>query len=393
MTRKLYYEDGYQTSFTATIISCEIGEKGYEVVLNQTAFYPEGGGQPADTGTLKDAQVIDVQIKEGVIYHRTNKPLEVGEEVQGQIDFRRRFDLMQQHSGEHIVSGIVKSKYGYNNVGFHLNHDYMTCDFDGELTKEQIQEIELLANEAIYKNLPIDGVIYKEDEIKEKDYRSKLDLTGAIRLVTISEYDTCACCGVHVKTTGEIGMIKCVSSERHRGGVRMTWLCGKRALKDYDKKQEIVSESAKVLSSKSDSIVKHLTKLQRELNEAKQKIAGLTNELFQYKSEAYLKTDKPALMIYEAELQGDNLRRLCLMISEKTDKVVLVLTGEAENFKYALSAKEKDIRPFNKLLTEQFNGKGGGKSELCQGNLVGSKEEIEAFFDDYFIEKIEKNIF
>ena len=393
MTRKLYYEDGYQTSFTATIISCEIGEKGYEVVLNQTAFYPEGGGQPADTGTLKDAQVIDVQIKEGVIYHRTNKPLEVGEEVQGQIDFRRRFDLMQQHSGEHIVSGIVKSKYGYNNVGFHLNHDYMTCDFDGELTKEQIQEIELLANEAIYKNLPIDGVIYKEDEIKEKDYRSKLDLTGAIRLVTISEYDICACCGVHVKTTGEIGMIKCVSSERHRGGVRMTWLCGKRALKDYDKKQEIVSESAKVLSSKSDGVVKHLTKLQRELNEAKQKVVGLTNELFQYKSEAYLKTDKPALMIYEAELQGDNLRRLCLMISEKTDKVVLVLTGEAENFKYALSAKEKDICPFNKLLTERFNGKGGGKSELCQGNLVGSKEEIEAFFDDYFIKKIEKNIF
>ncbi len=393
MTRKLYYEDGYQTSFTATIISCEIGEKGYEVVLNQTAFYPEGGGQPADTGTLKDAQVIDVQIKEGVIYHRTNKPLEVGEEVQGQIDFRRRFDLMQQHSGEHIVSGIVKSKYGYNNVGFHLNHDYMTCDFDGELTKEQIQEIELLANEAIYKNLPIDGVIYKENEIKEKDYRSKLDLTGDIRLVTISEYDICACCGVHVKTTGEIGMIKCVSSERHRGGVRMTWLCGKRALKDYDKKQEIVSESAKVLSSKSDSVVKHLTKLQRELNEAKQKIAGLTNELFQYTSEAYLKTDKPALMIYEAELQGDNLRRLCLMISEKTDKVVLVLTGEAENFKYALSAKEKDIRPFNKLLTEQFNGKGGGKSELCQGNLVGSKEEIEAFFDDYFIKKIEKIYF
>lgn len=386
MTRKLYYEDGYQTSFTATVMSCEAGKMGYEVVLNQTAFYPEGGGQPADIGILQDVKVKDVRIKDGIIYHMTDGPLEVGQEVSGSVHFERRFDLMQQHSGEHIVSGIVNSKYGYNNVGFHLNSEYMTCDFDGELTKEQIQEIEILANEAIYKNLPIDCSIYQDEKIRDRVYRSKLDLTGEIRLVTVPEYDLCACCGIHVRTTGEIGIIKCISSERHRGGIRMTLLCGKRALKDYQVNKEIISESSKMLSAKPEMILNHLAKLQEELSVARQKAVNLTNELFEYKSEAYLKTEEPVIFAYESDLQGDSLRRLCLMLSEKTDKVILVVTGEGENLKYALGAGKKDIRPLNKLLTQQFSGKGGGKSELCQGNLVGDKEEVKAFYKAHYIQ-------
>lgn len=386
MTRKLYYEDGYQTSFTATVMSCRVGKMGYEIVLNQTAFYPEGGGQPADIGVLQDVKVKDVRIKDGIIYHMTDGPLEVGQEVNGSIDFERRFDLMQQHSGEHIVSGLVNSKYGYNNVGFHLNSDYLTCDFDGELTKEQIQEIEILANEAIYKNLPIDCSIYQDEEIRDRVYRSKLDLAGEIRLVTVPEYDLCACCGTHVRTTGEIGLIKCISSERHRGGVRMTLLCGKRALKDYQTNKEIISESSKMLSAKPEMILNHLTRLYEELNAARQKVVNLTNELFEYKSEAYLKTEEPFVFAYESDLQGDSLRKLCLMLSEKTDKIILVVTGEGENLKYALGASKKDIRPLNKLLTEQFSGKGGGKSELCQGNLVGDKEEVKAFYKMHYIQ-------
>ncbi len=383
MTRKLYYEDSYQTSFTATVISCEQNKEGYEIVLNQTAFYPEGGGQPADLGILQEVKVKDVRTKEGIIYHLTDAPLEVGQEVRGEIDFERRFDLMQQHSGEHIVSGLINSKYGYNNVGFHLNSEYMTCDFDGELTKEQIQEIETLANEAVYKNLQIGCNIYQDDEIRDKNYRSKLDLVGEIRLVTVPDYDTCACCGTHVKRTGEIGVIKCISSERHRGGVRMTLLCGKRAFKDYESKQEIISESSKMLSAKPDMILSYLSKLQEELNVARQKTMNLTNELFEYKSEFYLKTEEPVVFVYEPDLTGDILRRLCLMLSEKTDKIILVITGEGENFKYALGASKQDIRPLNKLLTEQFLGKGGGKSELCQGNLVGNKEEIKEFYESH----------
>lgn len=381
MTRKLYYEDGYQTSFTATVISCEAGKMGYEVVLNQTAFYPEGGGQPADIGILQGVKVKDVRIKDGVIYHMTDGPLEVGQEVDGSVDFERRFDLMQQHSGEHIISGLISAKYGYNNVGFHLSDEYTTCDFDGELTKEQLAEIEVLANEAIYKNIPIDCKIYEDIEIKDKAYRSKLDLAGQIRLVTVPEYDTCACCGIHVRTTGEIGLIKCTASEKHRGGTRVTMLCGKRALNDYQQKQEIIAGISKMLSAKPEVIINNLTKVQEELSLVKQRVASLTGELFEYKCENYLRTEAEAIYIYEEDLQGDALRRLCLMLTERTDKVVLVLTGSGENFKYALGASKRDIRPLNKHLTENFSGKGGGKSELCQGNLVGELKEIKAFYE------------
>lgn len=380
MTKKLYYEDGYKTEFTAKVLSCQEGKNGLEVVLDQTAFYPEGGGQPADMGTLGEAQVSYVYIKDEVIYHVVDRELEVGACITGKIDFVRRFDLMQQHSGEHIVSGLVNSHYGYNNVGFHMSEEYMTCDFDGEITKEQMEVIETLANEAVYKNLMIDCTIYDEEEIKDRAYRSKLDLVGEIRLVTVPGYDTCACCGIHVNRTGEIGLIKCINVERHRGGVRVTMLCGKRALKDAQQKQNVISEVSKMLSAKPEMIVQNLSKVQEELSETKQKVMSLTNELFEYKIQDYLQTEALAICIYEKDLSGDMLRKLCLLVMEKTDKKVLVLAGEGENMKYALAAKSEDIRPLNKLLTAQFKGKGGGKSELCQGNLVGNEMEIKEFY-------------
>ena len=260
MTKKLYYKDAYMTKFTGKVLSCEEGKKGIAVVLDQTAFYPEGGGQPADMGILGNAKVSYVFIKDEVIYHVVDKALEVGKEVEGVIDFERRFDFMQQHSGEHILSGLINAKYGYNNVGFHLSIDYTTCDFDGELTKEQIQEIEILANESIYQNLAIDCTIYNDQEIKEKPYRSKLDLVGDVRLVTVPNYDTCACCGTHVKMTGEIGMIKCTNVERHRGGTRVTVLCGKRALQEAQQKQTIMAEVSQMLSAKPEVITSNLAK-------------------------------------------------------------------------------------------------------------------------------------
>ena len=380
MTKKLYYKDAYMTKFTGKVLSCEEGKKGIAVVLDQTAFYPEGGGQPADMGALGGAKVSYVFIKDEVIYHVVDKALEVGKEVEGVIDFERRFDFMQQHSGEHILSGLINAKYGYNNVGFHLSIDYTTCDFDGELTKEQIQEIEILANESIYQNLAIDCTIYNDQEIKEKPYRSKLDLVGDVRLVTVPNYDTCACCGTHVKMTGEIGMIKCTNVERHRGGTRVTVLCGKRALQEAQQKQTIMAEVSQMLSAKPEVITSNLAKLQQELAEMKQRVASLTNELFEYKVEEYLKTEELAIYVYEKDLLGDALRRLCLMLVEKTDKKVLVLTGEEGNLKYALGAKSMDVRPLNKCLTSEFNGKGGGKSELCQGNLAGNEAEIRSFY-------------
>lgn len=380
MTKKLYYEDGYLAKFTAQVLSCEQSEKGYIIVLDQTAFYPEGGGQPADCGMLGGAKISYVYDKADVIYHIADRSLEVGSIVEGSIDFDRRFDLMQQHSGEHILSGLVHAKYGYNNVGFHLSSDYTTCDFDGELTREACLALEVAANEAIYKNLPISGVIYDDSDLEGRTYRSKLDLKGKIRLVTVPEYDTCACCGIHVKTTGEIGLIKVVNVERHRGGTRVTMLCGKRALYDYQQKQEVITKAGKLLSAQPETIITNLEKLQEEVGLGKLMISQLTSQLLSYKAEELLQTEEKAIFVYDEALTGDALRKLCILLTEKTDKIILVLTGSKENYKYALGAKEKDIRNLNKELTTAFNGKGGGKSGLCQGNLAGEANEIEAFF-------------
>lgn len=386
MTEKLYYKDGYLAQFEATVVNCQLGEKGYEVILDQTAFYPEGGGQPADTGKLDDVAVTYVYDKEGTIYHVVEVALEVGKKVKGKIDFERRFDLMQQHSGEHIISGIVHALYGYNNVGFHMSKDYTTADFDGELTKEQVLDIETRANEAVYQNLAIASHIYQDTEIKERDYRSKLDLKGDVRLVEVPNYDTCACCGIHVKTTGEIGMIKCIASERHRGGMRLTIVCGKRALRDAQQKQEVIMEAGKMLSAKPEVITTNIAKLQEEINNYKQQLVEKTNELFAYKCREYLKTDEPMIFVYEKTLTGDDLRRLSLMLTEQTEKIVLILTGEGNQLKYALACKNQDIRPLNKVLTEALQGKGGGKMGLCQGNLVATSKDVYELFKN---EKLE----
>ena len=380
MTKKLYYEDGYRAHFLGRVMSCEPDKEKYIVVLDQTAFYPEGGGQMADNGTIDDAYVSHVFIKEGTIYHVVDQLLTVGKEVEGCIDFEKRFDLMQQHTGEHIISGLIHEQYGYNNVGFHMSNEYTTCDFDGELTKEQMLAIEVKANEAIYRNIAIKDTIYQAEEITDIAYRSKLDLKGEVRLVEVPYYDTCACCGTHVRTTGEIGMIKITGVERHRGGTRVTMLCGKRALNDYQKKQEIIAKAGQMLSAKSDAVISHLEKLQDELAMTKQKTVALTNQLFDYKSKTYITAEEAAIFVYEEDLAGDDLRRFCLLLTEQTDKNVLVVAGKGKNLKYALGSSKQDIREINKKLTAQFNGKGGGKSGLCQGNLIGNIDEIKSFF-------------
>lgn len=382
MTKKLYYTDSYLTDFTATVLSCNEGKKGYEVVLDQTAFYPEGGGQPSDEGILGGVKVKDVRIKDHVIYHIVECPLEVGNSVEGKIDFDKRFDMMQQHSGEHIISGLINKHYGYNNVGFHLSRENMTADVDGELTSEQVSEIEYLANEAIYKNIPVQGAIYGQEEIREMTYRSKIELNEDVRLVTIPGYDTCACCGTHVKYTGEIGMIKFISSERHRGGTRLTLACGKRALKDYSKKQEIVSSAMAILSAKPEMITSHLQKLQEEFNETKFKLAEVKGKLFSYKVEEYIKCNQATLCICEEGLVPEELRKLCTLLIQKVDKTCLVVTPDATGFKYALGNSQIDIRPLCKAMNMKFQGKGGGSSELCQGSLLGEWEEIKLFLSE-----------
>ena len=261
MTEKLFYEDSHRTEFTAKVISCEEAKDGFCVVLDQTAFFPEGGGQYADTGILGNTEVTDVHEKNDVIFHSVTAPLEVGSIVSGKINWKERFEKMQQHTGEHIVSGIVHERFGYNNVGFHLGADYCTMDFDGPISKAQLKEIETEANEAVYRNLEVEVLYPSKEELKDMDYRSKIEIEGQVRIVKIPGYDVCACCAPHVKTTGEIGAVKLVSMVSYKGGERITMLCGRRAMRDYEKKDAMTKEISTMLCAlekKKEKIIRKL---------------------------------------------------------------------------------------------------------------------------------------
>ena len=275
--RKLFYEDINITEFTATVISCEPDEKSkcYRVLLDATAFFPEEGGQSADKGTLNDLPVLDVQIENDLIYHYVSKAIPIGSTVTGCVDWEQRFDFMQQHSGEHIVSGLVHARFGYNNVGFHLSTNEVTLDFNGELTAEDLKEIEEKANEIIYRNLPVEISYPSKEELATLSYRSKIEIEGQVRIVTIPGVDVCACCAPHVATTGAIGIIKITNCQSHRGGVRLNILCGARALADYNKKQNSVTAVSVALSAKQDLIADAVIKIKEDMLRQQERINEL----------------------------------------------------------------------------------------------------------------------
>ena len=297
-TEKLFYNDSHLSKFTAMVLECEPYEKKegcYAVELDRTAFFPEGGGQYADTGKLKDAKVSDVREKNGRILHITDQPFEAGEIVEGKIDWETRFMKMQQHTGEHIVSGIVHARYGFNNVGFHLGTEDCTMDFDGEISKEALQEIELEANRAVWKNLTIEVSYPSKEELEELDYRSKIEIEGQVRIVSVPGYDICACCAPHVERTGEIGMIKLVNMQRYKGGVRVTMLCGSRALTDYEKKQE---QTAKEDIEKIEPIENKAEKVEAEIVYAP--MVAETHE-YQYNADAFEASDGADMKVEAAK--------------------------------------------------------------------------------------------
>ena len=228
---KLFENDSYLTRFTARVLSCAQGKKGYDVTLDQTAFFPEGGGQPYDTGTLGGVQVLEVHDRGGQIVHTCAAPLEVGSQVEGIVDWERRLDHMQQHSGEHIVSGLAHAKYGCDNVGFHMGSDVVTIDLNVELDQQQLEELELEANRYLWQDRPVQLLYPTSDELERMDYRSKKAIQGQVRIVTFPGVDTCACCGTHVRSAGQVGLIKLLSVQRFRDGVRIELVCGGRALR------------------------------------------------------------------------------------------------------------------------------------------------------------------
>ncbi len=379
---RLYYKDSHLKEFEAVVLSCEEktgakGEKdGFWVVLDRTAFFPEGGGQFGDIGWLEDVEVTDTREVGGVICHETKKPLVSGSIVKGKLNFDVRFDWMQQHTGEHILSGLVHNLYGYDNVGFHLGDEITTLDFNGELTEEQVQDLEFRANRAVFENVPVQVLYPTKEQLKQVDYRSKIEIEGQIRIVSIPGYDICACCAPHADRSGEVGMIKIISCERHRGGCRMTILCGFRALEDYRRKQQSVTEVSVALSAKPDKIGEAVRHLKEQQNGTREQL-NRVQELYLLQKLEQLTPEDRNICIFEKELDHIAARNFVNRAVEKCGGVCGIFIGtDTDGYHYILGSRSVDMRIFSKTLNEMFHGKGGGKPEMVQGSLTGLEEKI-----------------
>lgn len=385
-TEKLFYKDSHQKEFTANVLSCEEkisakGEKlGYRVVLDRTAFFPEGGGQFGDRGWLNDVEVFDTHEKNGIIYHEVKTPLKAGTKVTGKLDFEERFARMQQHTGEHIVSGIVHRLYGYDNVGFHLGADVTTLDFNGELTEEQVRETELLANRAVFDNIPVQVLYPSKEELAEMDYRSKIEIEGQVRIVSIPGVDMCACCAPHTYTTGEVGLIRILSCDRHRKGCRMTMVSGIRALADYRQKQKSVTEVSVALSAPPEKIGEAVIHLKEQQGKLREQMNRMQAAYLQRKLSEITPKDKN-VCIFEEEMDSIAVRNFVNDAMERCEGICGAFVGtDEEGYRYILGSRSVDLRVFCRTLNARFQGKGGGKPEMVQGSLKGSRDEIQELF-------------
>ena len=381
-TERVYYTDPYLTEADAAVRSCTRTERGWELLLDRTVFYPTGGGQPCDLGTIENARVLEVCERDGAVVHLCDAPVQTGRTVRCAIDWARRFDLMQQHSGEHLVSGIIHARFGYENVGFHMGGEVITIDFSGELDPEELAQVERAANEAVWKNLPATVWYPAQEELKRLPYRSKKELTGAVRLVRFGDIDLCACCGTHVRATGEIGLIKLLSVVRFHSGSRIEMLCGGRALKYLNGILQQNREISGLLSAKPLETAQAVQRLCAEAEQRKFRLSQTENAMFALRAERF--RGKGNVLLLEEPMQPDALRRLADAVAQSCGGCCAVFAGEGTAYKYAAGCKNGDLRDFVRRLNAALSGRGGGKPDFVQGSVSACSEEIEAFFYSYF---------
>lgn len=380
VTKKLYDLDAYETEFDAMVLSCENKEteqgEAYQVVLDQTLFFPEEGGQSPDKGTIQGIEVLDVQITGGVVYHTIAKPVSEGTCVHGVIDWKHRFSNMQQHSGEHIFSGLVNRKYGYDNVGFHLSDQVVTMDFNGVLTAEEAAEIEYAANEVIISNLPVQVTFPSKEELSELAYRSKIEIDGQVRIVTVPGVDVCACCAPHVRRTGEIGMLKVLSVQSHRGGVRISILCGFRALNDFRKKTDVIAELSSQLSANLDTLPEAVTRLKAANQTLKSEIVSAKMEYLQVKL-ATIPKEQEDVLLFEKNLDAADMRNAVNRLVNEHHGVCGIFSGnEEEGYQFVMGSKEHDMRTVVASMKEHMEVRGGGSAAMVQGSVKAKKDAI-----------------
>lgn len=381
---KLFYQDTHITDFEAVVTECTPDEKSktFLVVLNRTAFFPEEGGQIADKGTLNGEPVLDVRIHDDIIYHVLSHELTPGSKVTGRVDWTQRFDFMQQHSGEHIISGLIHQKYGYDNVGFHLGLTEVTLDFNGSLTLEQLREIEQLANQVIWKNLPVNISYPSKAKLKDMEYRSKIEIEGQVRIVEIPGTDTCACCAPHVETTGQIGMIKITNVQSHRGGIRVNILCGGRALADYSTRQDSVFAISVLLSAKQEAVASAAERLKEENLKMKERNNTLQAKLLSLEMTALPTPDEtPNAVLFTGNLDNIAMRNAVNELTTRYTGYCGIFSGDSENgWHFILGSAGKDCREAAQALREAFGAKGGGSAPMIQGSVTASEEALRKFF-------------
>lgn len=378
VTEKLFYHDPFQTSFTAEVQSCEPVKDGYAVVLDRTAFYPEGGGQPADHGVLGGVRVLDVHEKNGQVIHTCDHALETGAVVSGAIDWERRFDHMQQHSGEHILSGLICSTHHCDNVGFHLGADTVTIDFNAALTEADVEELERQANRYIWEDHPISIAFPSPEELESLDYRSKKELTGEVRIVAFPGADCCACCGTHVARSGQVGLVKILSCQKFREGVRLEILSGRRALNHLSLTWTQNRAVAQSLSAKPTDTAAAVERMAAELAAEKARCVKLEESVFAALAEQ--NRGRGDVVLYQESMRPDAVRRLADAVASACGGRCCVFAGEERRWNYALVEHGGDLKDFVKTLNAALQGRGGGRNGFAQGSVQASRKEIEAFF-------------
>ena len=378
-TRKLYYVDCHLCRFSAKVLQCEETEKGFAVILDQTAFYPEGGGQAADTGTLGNVRVLDTREQGEAIVHFCNGPLAAGETVEGQIDYAARFDRMQQHTGEHIVSGLIHARYGYHNTGFHMGTESTTIDFDGVIPAEDLPELEAAANAAVWQDLAVRCWVPTPEELETVVYRTKRALPWPVRIVEVPGFDTCACCGTHTARTGEVGLVKLFSAIPFRSGTRMEMACGKRALAILNTAYEQNKLVSQAFSAKIQETGEAARKMNELLAAQKYRITGLERMIFAAIAAGYAGAGD--VLHFEEGLDNNAVRELADTIAETCGGTAAVFSGEDGNgYAFCLVTRNGDLRQLGRDMTKALSGRGGGKPNCQQGRVGCQKTDIQAFF-------------
>ena len=376
--KKLYYADSFLKEFTATVISCTQGKNGWEVMLDATAFYPTGGGQECDIGVLGGVKVLDVKEQGEQIIHLCDGPLEVGSQVNGAIDWARRFDHMQQHSGEHLVMGQIYEKFGYHNVGFHMGTNLVTIDLNGPVTWAELTEIEERVNRIIWENRPVKTWYPSPEELPNVNYRTKKALPWPVRIVEFEGADVCACCGTHVQYTGQIGLVKFVSCIKFKEGVRIELASGQRALTLFQnifEQNRLVSQtfSAKILETGAAA-----QKFNEMLNQEKFRATGLQRKVFAAIADSC--AGKDLALLFEEDLAPGQVRELADAVADKAGIAVVCSGSDEAGYSLCIISRTADTRAIGKEVNEKLNGRGGGKPGAFQGSVQATKAAIEAFF-------------